>query len=166
MRFAALVALTLGLTPASGLSVFREDQSVVVKDNLDVPGESPLRYCEENRDDDLITITSVDLSPNPPEACVLQTLETSQTLMLTMAHSGKELIIEAVGIVYEDIQDGAYINLQVKYGLIRLVNTKADLCEQIKNVDLECPIEKGIISITKSVDLPKEIPPVSLYSSH
>jgi hypothetical protein len=49
--------------------------------------------------------------------------------------------------------------LQVKYGLIRLISTKADLCEQIENVDLECPIEKGKISITKDVDLPKEIPP-------
>jgi hypothetical protein len=56
------------------------------------------------------------------------------------------------------------VNLQVKYGLIRLISTTADLCEQIKNVDLECPIEKGKLSITKSVDLPKEIPPVRLVS--
>lgn len=47
--------------------------------------------------------------------------------------------------------------------MIRLVKTEADLCEQIKNVDLECPIEKGIISLTKAVDLPKEIPPVSRF---
>ena len=53
------------------------------------------------------------------------------------------------------------MNLIVKYGYIRLINTKADLCEQIKNVELECPIEKGKISITKEVDLPNEIPPVS-----
>lgn len=78
-----------------------------------------------------------------------------------MRDSGTELVIKAVGTVYETIEEGAYVNLSVKYGLIRLINTKADLCEQIKNVDLECPIEKGIISITKSVDLPKEIPPVS-----
>jgi hypothetical protein len=58
------------------------------------------------------------------------------------------------------VEEGAYINLQVKYGLIRLVNTKADLCEQIKNVDLECPLKKGKAILTKTVDLPKEIPPV------
>lgn len=139
MRFATVVALAFGLAPASGLSIFRDDQSVI-QDNLDVPGESPLKYCDEKRDDDIILIESVDLSPNPPEA-------------------GTELVIRAVGTVYETIEEGAYVNLQVKYGLIRLVNTKADLCEQIKNVDLECPIEKGIIAITKSVDLPKEIPP-------
>lgn len=69
MRFATVVALAFGLAPASGLSVFRDDQSVV-KDNLDVPGDSPLKYCEEQRDDDIILIQSVDLSPNPPQACV------------------------------------------------------------------------------------------------
>lgn len=52
------------------------------------------------------------------------------------------------------------MNLEVKYGYIRLINTQADLCKEIKNVDLECPIEKGEISILKSVELPKEIPPV------
>jgi hypothetical protein len=48
----------------------------------------------------------------------------------------------------------------VKYGFIKLITTRADLCKEIKNVDLECPIEKGEISILKSVDLPNEIPPV------
>lgn len=51
--------------------------------------------------------------------------------------------------------------MTVKYGLIRLISTKADLCEQIGNVDLECPVEAGDLEITKSVDLPAEIPPVS-----
>ena len=60
----------------------------------------------------------------------------------------------------EKIEDGAYVQLEVKYGYIRLINTKADLCKEIKNVDLECPIEKGELSIIKSVDLPNEIPPV------
>jgi hypothetical protein len=41
------------------------------------------------------------------------------------------------------------------------VNTKADLCEQVKNVDMKCPIEKGKTKITKDVELPNEIPPVS-----
>lgn len=61
----------------------------------------------------------------------------------------------------ETIKEGAYVQLVVKYGLIRLVNTRADLCEQVSNVDLECPIEEGRLSITKEVDIPKEVPPVS-----
>lgn len=72
------------------------------------------------------------------------------------------MTIEATGFVKEDITDGAYVKLQVKYGYIKLLDTEADLCEEIKNVDLECPIEKGKISITKDIELPKEIPPVRL----
>lgn len=74
MRFATVVALALGLGPAAALSVFRDDQSVI-QDDLDVPGESPLKYCDEKRDDDIILIQSVDLSPNPPEAYVSEACE-------------------------------------------------------------------------------------------
>lgn len=41
------------------------------------------------------------------------------------------------------------------------MNTQANLCEQVSNVDLSCPIKKGKTTITKDVELPKEIPPVS-----
>lgn len=77
-------------------------------------------------------------------------------------YSGETLTIEAIGTFTKDVEEGAYIQLQVKYGLIRLINTKADLCEQVKNVDLECPIKAGKTTITKDVDLPTEIPPVSI----
>ncbi|KAJ8124613.1 hypothetical protein O1611_g9027 [Lasiodiplodia mahajangana] len=72
---------------------------------------------------------------------------------------GTELVIHATGTVYEPIEQGAYVQLVVKYGLIRLLSTKADLCEQVENVDMKCPIEKGVLSITKSVEIPKEVPP-------
>lgn len=75
--------------------------------------------------------------------------------------SGKTLSIKATGNFTEKIEEGAYLLLVVKYGLIRLINQKADLCEQMKNaVDEDCPLI-GEKTITKDVDLPKEIPPVS-----
>jgi hypothetical protein len=61
----------------------------------------------------------------------------------------------------QKLEKGAYVNLQVKYGLIRLVNMRQDLCDQVSNVDLDCPIDEGKITIVKDVELPKEIPPVS-----
>lgn len=76
------------------------------------------------------------------------------------AFSGEDLIIQASGTLAEAVEEGAYVALQVKYGLIRLISTKADLCEQVANVDMECPIKKGDITITKTVELPKEIPNV------
>lgn len=55
---------------------------------------------------------------------------------------------------------GAYVNLVVKYGLITLISQTADLCDQLSNVDLQCPLEEGKMVLTKDVELPKQIPPV------
>ncbi|GAP82662.1 putative phosphatidylglycerol phosphatidylinositol transfer protein [Rosellinia necatrix] len=113
---------------------------VSVNDAQKVPGDSPLQFCDKEHEQDTVHIEKVDLSPNPPVP-------------------GSALIINASGTVSETIRKGAYVKLVVKYGLIRLISTTADLCEQVENVDLKCPIEKGVLSITKSVDIPKEVPP-------
>ena len=78
------------------------------------------------------------------------------------ARSGKVLKIEAAGNFTEEIAEGAYVLLSVKYNrLITLFSSKENLCDQMKNVDKECPLEKGKINITKEVELPARIPPVS-----
>ncbi|KAI0459633.1 phosphatidylinositol transfer protein [Xylaria acuta] len=105
-----------------------------------VPGDSPLEFCDGDHEQDTVHIEQVDLLPNPPE-------------------SGAKLVIRATGTVSKPIEKDAYVKLVVRYGLIRLISTTADLCEQVENVDLKCPIEKGKLSITKSVDIPKEVPP-------
>lgn len=138
MRTGTVLLALLSTASAASLNFFGGDASP--RDDLKVPGKSPLEFCPSDHSSDILTIKSVDLSPNPPQA-------------------GVELVINAVASVSKTIAEGAYVNLQVKYGLIRLISTTADLCEQIQNVELECPIEKGLISITKSVELPREIPP-------
>ncbi|ERS98931.1 phosphatidylinositol/phosphatidylglycerol transfer protein [Sporothrix schenckii 1099-18] len=138
MRAGTVLLALLSTASAASLNFFGGD--VTPREDLEVPGKSPLEFCPSDHSNDILTIKSVDLSPNPPQA-------------------GVELVITAVATVSQTISKGAYVNLQVKYGLIRLISTTADLCEQIENVDLKCPIEKGLISITKSVDLPREIPP-------
>ncbi|KAK3390533.1 putative phosphatidylglycerol/phosphatidylinositol transfer protein [Podospora didyma] len=141
MRLSITVVALLSVA-ASALSIFSGDKQRTITDDdeLNVPGDSPLTFCDKDRGDDIVTIDSVILTPNPPEA-------------------GQPLIIEARGTVKQRIEENAYVNLQVKYGFIRLINTKADLCKEIQNVDMECPIEEGQISITKTVELPNEIPP-------
>jgi hypothetical protein len=79
--------------------------------------------------------------------------------MLTQLNSGTELTITASGILSEDIEDGAKVQLSVKYGLITIINQSADLCETVKNVDLECPLKKGPLDLEKVVKLPAQIPP-------
>ncbi|KZF25418.1 putative phosphatidylglycerol/phosphatidylinositol transfer protein [Xylona heveae TC161] len=138
----ALVTLALSSVVAArsiwpgGLT---EQTTPRIQGDLSVPGENPLEFCRDTGED-ILTIERVNLTPNPPLP-------------------GQTLTIEAAGVFSEDIEEGAYVNLQVKYGLIRLINQRADLCEQIKNVDLECPIKKGKTVLTKEVELPKEIPP-------
>lgn len=89
----------------------------------------------------------------------------SQKGRTNLSNSGNTLTIEAVGTLTKKLEKGAYVNLQVKYGLIRLVNIRQDLCDQVSNVDLDCPIDEGKITIVKDVQLPKEIPPVSTVPS-
>jgi len=148
MRISAATALvaTFGLTSASPASWLSSSSStsVTVNDALKVPGDNPLEFCDADRSSDTITIDNVDLSPNPPKP-------------------GSELLIKASGTVLETIEDGAYVKLVVKYGLIRLISTTADFCEQLGNVDLKCPLEKGPLTVLKSVEIPKEVPPVSRF---
>lgn len=59
------------------------------------------------------------------------------------------------------MEKGAKVHLQVKYGLITLINQDADLCDQGEKVNLECPLKKGELILAKDIDLPREIPPVS-----
>jgi hypothetical protein len=70
-------------------------------------------------------------------------------------------VIKATGTFHKDVEAGAKVFIQIKYGLITLIKQEADLCDQIQNVDMECPLEKGDMTLTKEVDLPNEIPPVS-----
>jgi len=142
MKFSlALVSLFLSTLVASeGFSfTYNPGQKILSEEGGKVPGKNPLTYCKPDHDDDILKLDHVNLDPNPPKA-------------------GEVLTIEAVGTLTEDVEEGAYVEIQVKYGLIRLVSTRADLCKQVSNVDLECPIKKGKIVITKDVELPERIP--------
>lgn len=78
--------------------------------------------------------------------------------------SGETLTIDAIGNFTQRVEDGAYVRLSVQYGLITLIRRTEDLCELLANVDKECPVEKGELKVTKAVDLPSQIPPVSRFS--
>ncbi|KAL9060991.1 MAG: hypothetical protein Q9206_000789 [Seirophora lacunosa] len=138
MKFLLTVAPLFLSSLATCNFLFAADQQTLVDSDISVPGENPLNFCSEPTEYSL-TIDNVDLEPNPPE-------------------KGKELLIKARGNFTEEVEQDAYINISVKYGLITLINTKADLCEQMKQVDEECPLD-GAKAFTKSVTLPKEIPP-------
>ncbi|CAK1363859.1 Phosphatidylglycerol/phosphatidylinositol transfer protein [Cercospora beticola] len=116
-------------------------RSTLVKrdDNLSVPGENPLEFCQDPADN-ILAIKKVDLDPNPPKA-------------------GTKLQVAATGVLAEDVEQGAKVAYTVKYGVITILHSTADLCETVANVDLECPLKKGDLTLTKDVDLPAQIPP-------
>ncbi|RDW90818.1 ML domain-containing protein [Aspergillus mulundensis] len=147
MKFLSSASALLCLAPlaatATPTSLFGYSQDVIA-DGKAVQGDNPLEYCSESEPSgDILQIESVDLAPNPPKP-------------------GTTLVINAKGNLHQKIEKGAYVVLEVKYGLITLLRQTADLCEQLVNVDLQCPLEEGEMVLTKQVDLPKQIPSVCI----
>ncbi len=71
--------------------------------------------------------------------------------------SGQKLTISGNGTFSKKIEAGATVFLQVKYGLITLIKQEADLCDNLPKIDITCPIEKGLFTINKDVDIPKQV---------
>lgn len=104
-----------------------------------IPGDSPLELCD-SYSPQILALKSVILSPNPPER-------------------GENLTIIATGTLSKSIVKGAYVDVDVDYGLIKLIHTTYDLCDELPNVDMKCPIEKGYYELTKQVAIPDQVPP-------
>jgi hypothetical protein len=115
-----------------------KSQAIISSSELSVPGKNPLNFCADPTNY-VLTIDHVDLSPNPPVP-------------------GQTLNISAAGTFNADVEPGATIFLQVKFGLITLIKTEADLCDQLGNVDVTCPLEKGNMTLSKSVNIPERVP--------
>jgi len=90
---------------------------------------------------DAIEIKSLSVDPDPPKA-------------------GHKLTIYASGKVKQLIDEGAYADVVVKLGLIKLLTKRFDICEELRtnNATLQCPVEPGEYDIVQTVDLPREIP--------
>jgi len=73
---------------------------------------------------------------------------------------GQNLTIEAEGEVLEEIEEGAYVILNIKWGVITVYNKRVDFCEQLKHVNETCPLKKGAMKINKDIAIPQEVPPV------
>lgn len=80
---------------------------------------------------------------------------------MSILFSGKSLAIAANGTLSKAVEEGAKVHVQVKYGVIRLLNQEMELCDYVDQVDESCPIDKGNKKLVKSIDLPDQIPAVS-----
>ncbi|WVR06303.1 phosphatidylglycerol/phosphatidylinositol transfer protein [Kwoniella sp. DSM 27419] len=90
---------------------------------------------------DAVQIKSISVSPDPPVP-------------------GKNLTVEVEADVIQTIDDGAYADVTVKLGLIKLLQKQFDVCEEARNANatVQCPVNPGPYKVKQTVELPKEIP--------
>ncbi|KAJ3027343.1 Phosphatidylglycerol/phosphatidylinositol transfer protein [Rhizophlyctis rosea] len=100
--------------------------------------EGSVESC--GRDDDIFKLEYIRMTPDPPER-------------------GKPLTIAIKGKLEEVVQEGAYADVKVNLGFIKLVDQRFDVCENVKEVGKECPLQPGEEEVTHTVDFPKEAPP-------
>lgn len=108
-------------------------------DDKPVPGDSPIVQCEAS-EQQILELQSVIIEPNPPLR-------------------GENLTFVATGVLSKSIEYGAYVEVDVRYGFIKLLHQTFDLCEEINKIGLTCPISKGEQVIEKRVEIPAEVPP-------
>ncbi|KAJ7485925.1 MD-2-related lipid-recognition domain-containing protein [Mycena latifolia] len=99
-------------------------------------------YIDCGLKENVLQLESLTISPDPPVP-------------------GKDLTITAKGYARESIEDGAYADVTVKLGLIKLLSKTFDICEEARkaNVSISCPVAEGKYVVVQTVVLPKEIPP-------
>ncbi|CAH1760327.1 6238_t:CDS:10 [Entrophospora sp. SA101] len=93
--------------------------------------------------EDILLIHHIELTPDPPK-------------------KGQELRVQGTGYFKETVTDGSYINVVIKYGIMKIYEIRLDLCEKAPEVDENCPIEKGNHTVDKSVEIPGNVFPVSI----
>ncbi|KAG7693140.1 hypothetical protein KL930_004775 [Ogataea haglerorum] len=135
MLFPVPLVFLLSLANCLSLSPF----AFRAQDTKPVPGNSPVLLCDSSSPQ-LLKLTHVDVSPNPPER-------------------GTNLTIAARGDLSKKVDEGAYVEVDVTYGYIKLLHQTYDLCEELPNVDMECPLNKDSYDLTKIVEIPNEVPP-------
>ncbi|PCH33783.1 hypothetical protein WOLCODRAFT_135322 [Wolfiporia cocos MD-104 SS10] len=90
----------------------------------------------------LVHIQDIQITPDPPQ-------------------KGKDMTVTVVGTADSEIEDGAYADVVVKVGAIKLLQKEFDVCEEARNANasIQCPVAEGHHKVTHTVALPKEIPP-------
>ncbi|TIA91255.1 hypothetical protein E3P99_01180 [Wallemia hederae] len=142
---AAAVTAMVDTSDYEYMDVLSFDQSVLYLGDdaaKDVDVLSKWSWNDCGGDDDALKLTKLDVSPDPPQ-------------------SGRNLTIDAAGVVNRYIGEGAYADVAVKLGYITLYSTRYDLCKEAHDADaqIQCPVEKGERAIKQNVELPSHIPP-------
>ncbi|KAF9569648.1 hypothetical protein CPC08DRAFT_812643 [Agrocybe pediades] len=129
----SLLAPTLALSVPEQLPLQSLDTPVHTTDSW--------RYNDCGLPTDPIQIRSISVSPDPPRP-------------------GEDLTVTVNADVKEKIEEGAYANVAVKLGVVKILTKTFDVCEEARNANatVQCPVEPGSYTVVQTVALPKEIP--------
>ncbi|KAF9513662.1 hypothetical protein BS47DRAFT_1343887 [Hydnum rufescens UP504] len=141
MRSASLFALFLALT---GPVTFGARLGGLM---LQSGGDGPVgamnswEYVDCGSPTDAILLQSLKVSPDPPQP-------------------GEELTVFAKGRVQKEIKEGAYANVVVKLGVIKLLQKQFDVCEEARNTNatIRCPVKEDDYTVQQTVTIPTEVP--------
>jgi len=139
LSFLTVLALTFFTLGQAG--PLTQEQEVLAAADTPVHTTDGWRYTDCGLPTDPIQIDSIDVSPDPPQP-------------------GKDLTVLVKATALERLEEGAYADVTVKLGLIKLLKKQFDLCEEARNANttVQCPVEEGSYEVTQTVALPKEIP--------
>ncbi|KAG6911902.1 Phosphatidylglycerol/phosphatidylinositol transfer protein [Tephrocybe rancida] len=132
----------LGLSAASFVFANPVDPQVAIQEDIPVHTTDGWSYNNcGSLESDPIQIESIQVSPDPPQP-------------------GKDLTVTVAGRAVETVEIGAYADVVVKLGLVKLLHKQFDVCDEARkaNASVQCPIEEGNYVVKHTVALPREIP--------
>ncbi|KAG8745929.1 Phosphatidylglycerol/phosphatidylinositol transfer protein [Ceratobasidium sp. 414] len=139
-KFALASAAFLAPFSASALSFTRPD-TLVLNSESPISVNSRWTWSDCGSPQDVVHIKSIEVSPDPPQP-------------------GKDLTVTVNAVSEKEVMEGAYADVTVKLGLIKLLQKQFDICEEARsaNATIQCPIAAGEHKVVQTVALPKEIP--------
>ncbi|CAE6539519.1 unnamed protein product [Rhizoctonia solani] len=136
---AALLVTALSPLAVSALSLTRPD--LVLNGQSPIFTQSRWSWTDCGLPSDGVQIKSIEVTPDPPKP-------------------GQDLTVKVIATSEKEITEGAYADVTVKLGLIKLLQKKFDICEEARNANatIQCPVGKGDHEVVQTVALPREIP--------
>ncbi|KAI7893821.1 ML domain-containing protein [Mucor mucedo] len=75
---------------------------------------------------------------------------------------GSSFMLDASGELFEELFDGAYVQVVLKYDRTIMVSRSDNICQQLERKDgnnIKCTIKKGVIKVSQKFNIPKTTPP-------
>ncbi|KAI9343504.1 ML domain-containing protein [Obelidium mucronatum] len=140
LKSATLLLLTFLLALASAVSIGQQahqQQNLAIVEPSEPSFDGSIELC--GSPSDVFQPSKLAMNPDPPKR-------------------GEKLDVVVIGELSEDVVAGAYINVVVKLGIIKLYQGKLDLCEESGKIGHPCPIKQGHQEVFHTVDIPREGP--------